>query len=354
MTEPVRMSSIALVGAGLIGRRHAEAITACGDVARVHAVIDPDAASQRFAGELAVPWFSDIAAMLAAGRPDGVIVATPNHLHVDQGLECIDKGIPTLVEKPIATDVAAARRLVEASERNGIALLVGHHRRHNPLVAAARQALASGRIGRIVTVHANFWVYKPDDYFTAEWRRGQGAGPVFINLIHDIDLLRHLCGEIVSVQAIQSNMVRKSANEDTAVAILRFATGTLGTINMSDTVAAPWSWEQTSRENPAYPPTSEFCYLIGGTGGSLEIPSLRFWTFGERKKSWLETLETNQLQFIPEDPLIRQIRHFCSVVRGERQPLVSGREGLATLEVIEAIKRSAETGEVIWLRGRGA
>lgn len=343
--------SLALAGAGLIGRRHAEAIMTLGDAARLHAIVDPAGEAKDYAAGLGVAWYPDLNAMFSAGAPDGVIIATPNHLHVENGLECISRNIPILVEKPIASSVGEARRLVEAANEREVPLLVGHHRRHNPLIAAAKDALDTGAVGTIVTVHAMFWLYKPDDYFSAGWRNRPGAGPVFINLIHDIDVLRHLCGEIACVEAMQSASTRKHANEDTAVIILRFESGALGTVNMSDTVAAPWSWELTSKENPAYPPTDEFCYLIGGTAGSLELPGLSLWSYPDGKRDWLRTLASSRIAFRPEDPLVRQIRHFCSVIRGRDKPLVSGREGLRTLEVIEAIKRSAETVKAVFLTG---
>ncbi len=347
--NPSLAPSLAVVGAGGMGRRHVEAIAASGGAARLHAIVDPAAAAKDYAAKLGVAWYRDLAAMLARNRPDGAILATPNHLHLSDGLACLGADIPVLIEKPVASDTSSARLLVEAAEQTGIPLLVGHHRRHNPLIAAAKQVLASGRIGTIVAVHAMFWLFKPDDYFAAEWRRLPGAGPLFVNLVHDIDLLRHLCGEIVSVQALQSSGVRKHANEDTAVIIMRFANGALGTASMSDTVVAPWSWELTAKENPAYPPTGQSCYLIGGTDGSLELPNLRVWSYPGGSKSWTEKLVSEALEVRPEDPLVRQIRQFAAVIRGEEPPLVPGREGLKTLEVIEAIKRSADTGASVEL-----
>ncbi len=344
--------SLAVVGAGAMGRRHVEAIAASGGAARLHAVVDPTDAAREYAAGLGVAWHPDLPGLIAAGRPDGVIVATPNQLHVENGLDCIRAGLPVLVEKPIAADAASARALVEAAEAAGVPLLVGHHRRHNPLIAAAKEMIASGRIGTIVAVHAMFWLYKPDDYFDAEWRHRPGAGPLFTNLVHDVDLLRHLCGEIASVQALQAGEVRKGANEDTLVAALRFAGGALGTITMSDTIVAPWSWELSARENPAYPPADQFCYLIGGTGGSLSLPDLRIWSYPGGRKGWMEELGRETPRVEPDDPLPRQIRHFAAVIRGEETPLVPGREGLRTLQAIEAIKRSAETGEAVALPER--
>lgn len=343
MSRPVRL---AVLGAGLIGKRHVEHILAQPD-AELAAVVDPSPAAEALAEEKGTAWFPSFAAMLAGGmRPEGAIVATPNRLHVDNGLECVAAGVPALVEKPLADDVAAATRLVEAAEAAGVYLLTGHHRRHNPLIRRAKEAIDSGRLGRIVAVHGICWFHKPDDYFDVPWRREKGAGPVFLNLIHDVDLLRHLCGEVVAVQAQETNDLRGNEVEDAAAILLRFASGALGTVNVSDAIVAPWSWELTSGENPAYSHTPETCYQIGGTLGSLSVPYLDFW-HNPTKPSWWEPIECLRLPVGAEDPLGLQVRQFCRVVRGEEEPLVSGREGLNTLKVVAAVKEAAATGRVV-------
>jgi predicted dehydrogenase len=103
------------------------------------------------------------------------------------------------VEKPITDDVASATKLVEAAEAAQVPLLVGHHSRFNPLIRKAKEAVESGRLGRVLAAHGFFWIYKPDDYFAIPWRREKGAGPMFLNLIHDVDNLRYLLGNVVSV-----------------------------------------------------------------------------------------------------------------------------------------------------------
>lgn len=339
---------IAVVGAGLIGQRHANLIRS-GANAALSAIVDPTDAARGFAGELGAPWFVSIAEMLAADRPDGLIVATPNQLHLDHGLQAVEAGLPALIEKPIADSVTAAETLVRVAEAANIPLLIGHHRRHNPLIAAAKAKIDSGALGRVVAVNAMFWLYKPDDYFDVEWRRKPGAGVVFINLIHDIDLMRHLVGEITSVRAVQSSAAREHEVEDTAAALLTFENGALGTITASDTIVSPWSWEQTAGENPAYPETDQHCYLIGGTKSSLSLPDGEVWGQDEPRSWWRDFQRTGPVARSGEDPLVRQIAHFCDVIRGEATPLVSGREGLQTLRVIEALKQSAETGETITL-----
>ena len=334
---------IAVLGAGVIGARHAEHLVAEPETA-LHAIVDPADAARDFAASLGAPHFRSLAEMLAAQRPDGLIVATPNGLHVENGLEAIAAGVPVLVEKPLADTVAGALRLVAAGEAAGVPVLTGHHRRHNPMVRKAKDILAAGRIGEIIGVHAFCWFFKPDDYFDVPWRRRKGAGPVLMNLIHDVDLMRHLVGEVASVQAQTSNAVRGNEIEETAAVLLRFANGALGTVNVSDTVVAPWSWELTSGENAAYPRQHAACYQFGGTHGALTLPDLCV-TTNQGKRSWTEPLAHVREAFVDADPLREQVRQFARVIRGEEPPLVSGREGLRTLRVIEAVKRAAESGE---------
>lgn len=346
MSAPVRL---AVLGAGLIGRRHIEHVGAEA-MADLAAVVDPTPAGEAVARKHGTRWFASLGEMLAVDKPDGVIIATPNQVHVANGLEAVAAGVPALVEKPIADDIASASALVEAAEAAGIALLVGHHRRHNPIIQAAKRAIDAGRLGNVLAVHGICWFFKPHDYFDISWRREKGAGPVFLNLIHDIDNLRYLCGEVASVQALESNAVRGNAVEETAVILLRFASGALGTVTVSDSIVAPWSWELTAGENPDYPRTSEGCYQIGGTYGALSIPQLSLWRNPD-KRSWFEPIAPEQLSFEPQDPLRLQVQQFCKVIRGEEAPLVSGWEGLETLRVIDAVKRSAAAGEMIRLRG---
>ncbi|WP_342363145.1 Gfo/Idh/MocA family oxidoreductase [Terrarubrum flagellatum] len=346
--SPVRL---AVVGAGLIGKRHAEHV-AREDAAVLSVVVDPSDVGRDLAARLGAKWHRSIADMIRDDRPEGVIIATPNQMHVVNGLEVIDVGIPAIVEKPLADDLAGAEKLVRTADAKHVPLLVGHHRRYNPMIAKAKEILDAGWLGRVLTLHGQFWLMKPDDYFDIAWRREKGAGPILLNLIHDIDLFRYLCGEVVAVNAASSNAVRGHAVEETAVILLQFASGVLGTVNVSDSVVGPWSWEQTTGENPAYPRQDQSCYQIGGTHGSLSIPQLEVWS-NRDVRSWLEPLQRERVPFTPEDPLSLQVRHFCDVIRNGAQPIASGREGLATLQVIDAVERSARTGQQIRLPGIG-
>src|SRR5262245_18370845 len=201
---------LAIAGAGVIGRRHAERV-AREPAAQLSAIVDPSPVGGELAGKLGTRWFASLQQLLAEDQANGLIIATPNQVHVATGLLAIAARVPVLMEKPIADDVAAGRRWVEAADQAGVPLLVGHPRRHNPTMGKAKEIIEQGRRGRAVAVQGHFWVAKPDDYFEVAWRRDKGGGPVYLNLIHDIDLFRYLLGEIVSVQAAESNAVRGHA-----------------------------------------------------------------------------------------------------------------------------------------------
>jgi predicted dehydrogenase len=338
---------IAIVGAGMIGRRHMALIEAS-DECTVAAIVDPSPASRELALSRGVPHYESLDAMFTAQRPDGVIVASPNTLHVPNGLDCIRHGVPALIEKPIADSVADAMTLVHASEAAGVALLIGHHRRHSPLIARARAALDQGAVGRLVGVMGSALYHKPDRYFVdGPWRAQPGGGPILINMIHEVDDLRALCGEIVAVQAQASNATRAFAVEDTVAVTLQFANGALGTFLLSDTAASARSWEQTSGEDKSYAHyPDEDCYLLVGTEGSLAVPTMRLARFAS-ERSWYVPMQASVVESAREDPLARQLRHFCAVLRGEAVPLVTARDSMRTLEVTLAISAAAKEGRRI-------
>lgn len=342
-----RRVRIAVAGSGLIGQEHIRRIAESSS-AELCAVVDPAPAAREVAERHGVPLFASLQELFADERPDGVILATPNRFHVAGGLECVAAGVPVLVEKPLAETPDDAERLVEAADAAGVPLLVGHHRRHSPLLAEAARIIGEGMVGEIVAVVGTALFRKPDDYFDAgPWRKEPGGGPILINMIHEADDLRALCGEIVRVQASVSNAARGFAVEDTAAITLTFANGALGTFMLSDAAAAVASWEQTSRENLAYAHADdEDCYLIAGTRGSLGIPTMRLRTYAG-DASWWEPFESRTAAVERHDPLAAQLAHFVAVTRGEAQPLVSGRDGLQSLRVVEAILEAARTGGVV-------
>ena len=336
---------VAVAGAGIIGRRHAE-LLAASPRAQLAAVADPSEASVAWAAGQGVPHFATLEALLASDPPvDGVILATPNHLHVPGAMACAARGVPALIEKPVADTVENGQRLAQAVAAAGVPMLVGHHRRHSAQLLRAREAIASGELGRIVTVMGSAQFAKPDAYFDGgPWRKVAGGGPILINLIHEMDNLRYLCGEIASVHALASNAVRGFEVEDTAVISLRFDSGALGSFTLSDAGAGPFSWELTSGENADYPHQDDRdCYVVTGTRGTLAVPTMQTWRYtGEA--SWWQPLERGSAAGARNDPLAAQLDHFCDVISRKVAPRATVADALQSLRVVEAVRRSIDTG----------
>ncbi len=343
---------IAVIGAGLIGRRHI-ACVADEPGAALAGVVEPDAAAGAEAASLAAGAgiYPSVEALAAAEPVDAAIVATPTPAHREAAIDCLRRGWAILVEKPIADSADAARAMIETAEESGVPLLVGHHRRHHHCIAVARRLIAEGAIGRLAAVSVQWATRKPEGYFAPDWRRAPGGGPVMINLIHDIDLLRHLCGEIVEVTAATGSAMRGHANEDSAAVLLRFSNGALGTIVLTDAAISPWTWEGGSGENPGIAETGQSAYRLMGTAGSLELPSLTLWQAGQEPADWSTALNGQRVAYRPTEPLPAQLRHFLAVLRGEAEPLVSGADGLATLQATEAVLNSATTHQPVRLTG---
>ncbi len=340
---------IAIAGAGYIGLAHIDCLRDS-PTCVLSAIVDPSPAAVAVAAREGVPLFKTLDELFASARPDGIILATPNHLHVEQALRCLGAGVPMLLEKPIATLLEDGERLAKAVEASGIPVLIGHHRAHSPIMAKAKDVVDSGRLGKLVGVMGSAVFFKPDHYFSDNpWRTQVGGGPILLNMIHEVHNLRMLCGDIVAVQAMSSNAIRGFPVEDTVAITLRFASGALGSFFLSDTAACARSWEQTSQENKAYPSyDDEDCYVITGTFGSLSVPTMRLKTYDKADdRSWWKPFDVSVAAMTREDPLARQIEHFGAVIRGEVKPIVSARDGCENLRITQAIVESSRTGLTI-------
>jgi predicted dehydrogenase len=260
--------------------------------------------------------------------------------------------LPILLEKPIATTVVEGEKIVATVAETDAKVLIGHHRAHSPIMGKAKEVIDSGKLGKLVAFMGSATFFKPDHYFVdAPWRKEVGAGPILINMIHEVHNMRMLCGDIVSVQAFGSHAIRGFEVEDTVAINFRFASGVLGTFMLSDTAASAKSWEQTSQENKSYASyDDEDCYVITGTHGTLSVPTMRLKSYAnDEDRSWWKAFNASVVSMVREDPLQLQIEHFGAVIRGEAQPLVSANDGLQNLRVTEAIFESTKTGQIVEL-----
>jgi len=341
---------IVVVGPGLIGKKHIELIKANPNT-HLAAIVAPDhETNHQLAKTEQVCLFHSLADCTKSVVVNAVIISSPNEFHYEQAHWCIENRIPVLIEKPVTPGVDEARDLVDLVQKTGSKVLVGHHRAYSPLLSRAQKVIQDGLLGRLVSVVGSAQFYKPTQYFIdGPWRTQIGGGPILINMIHEVGNLRTLMGEILSVQAMASSAIRDYVVEDTVAINFGFANGALGTFVLSDTAATPMSWEQTARENPAYPTYSDVdCYTVSGTQGSLSIPTMRLRYYpAETEASWWKPFLENCIEVLREDPLSGQLSHFVQLIKGDAEPRVSVIDGYRNLLVTEAIQQSIKTGRLI-------
>lgn len=167
-----------------------------------------------------------------------------------------------------------------------------------------------------------------------------------INLVHDIDLLRHLFGDILRVYCEPGSRTRGHAVEETGACTLSFASGAVGTFIFSDASASPFSFEFATGENPTLPCTGQPVYTVLGTEGSITFPDLRLWRYADPATgNWTERMEREEAREVDgTPPFTSQLRHFARVCRREEDPGGSAREALAAIIALDAIKKSMQTG----------
>ncbi|PTX54221.1 putative dehydrogenase [Litoreibacter ponti] len=316
---------LVIAGIGLIGARHlAHALEMPG--IEVVAVVDPSLSQDH------VPHFATIEDVDLAA--DGVLIATPSHLHADHAEAAAARGWHMLIEKPVAHSLEAADRIIRAADRAGVRTLVGHHRRHHAAVARLKDLLDAGVVGAPVLASMIWAMKKPDPYFEVPWRAGPDGSPVMINLVHEVDLLRHLFGEVVEVAGFGSNAQRGAARVESGAAILGFAGGVSATVSFADTCASPFGFEAGTGENPNIATTGEDYLRICGTEGAIAFPSLTVWSGAA---DWSQQPGVRRESFTPNIPLVAQLAHFADVCAGAA-PLVSAEDGRKSLEATLALE----------------
>ena len=248
--------NIALIGAGSIGRRHIEAMSSV-DEAVLVAIADPSPAASELGTTHGIPIFADAEQMLSEADIDAVIIATPTERHHADVMTVLRHRKTVLVEKPITATIDEAHEVTSFAATHGCHVLVGHQRRYYPCAERARDILQSGRIGKLIAVSGQWTTRKDDAYYEPDWRRDEAAGPILTNLIHEIDLLRFICGDIASVSAHVTHADQQFAKEDAVAISMGFANGAVGTFVLSDRTPSPWTWEMALGESVKFPRTGQ-------------------------------------------------------------------------------------------------
>jgi UDP-N-acetyl-2-amino-2-deoxyglucuronate dehydrogenase len=341
------MLRFVLVGCGRISKRHADLLgheqIAGAELAAVCDLVSEKAA--RVGAAHGVPHYTDMHEMCSRERYDVIAVLTESGLHARHVLELAPYRKHIVVEKPMALTLDDADKMIRVCDQNAIRLFVVKQNRFNVPVVKLREALESGRFGRLVlgTVRVR-WCRRQDYYDQDPWR-GTWAldGGVLSNQAsHHVDLLEWMMGDVESVFAKSTTALVDIEAEDTAVVVLKFRSGALGII------------EATTATRPR---DLEGSISILGEYGSAEIGGFAV----NEMKSW------NFSAPLPDDDSVMQkysvnppnvygfghqayYQHVVDCINNQKQQLVDGLEGRKSLELISAIYESVETGKEVTIR----
>lgn len=310
---------VGLVGAGGVGARHARVLSGFADV-EVAGIWDADPGSAAaLADDVGAPVAADLTALLGRGV-DAVWICVPPFAHGELELAVVRAGLPLFVEKPLAADLPAAERVAAAVAAAGLPTATGYHWRHLDTVDRARAALAGATVR---LVDARWWGTTPPP---AWWSRAdRSGGQVVEQATHVLDLLRVLAGEVDEVVGGAAPSTREGRDvPDATAAVLRMASGAVGTVSTSCVLPAPTA--------------AGLEVVADGTSVHLTETSLR-----------VRTREGDEDAVPVVDPRTAVDRAFVDVVSGRPAPagLVDVAEALATHRLACAVAEATRTGTTV-------
>ncbi len=298
---------------------------------------NPERASSA-AGGAGTRAFGSVAGLLE--QVDAVVVTAPNAEHRDLVEQAAVAGVDVLCEKPLATNVPDARAIVDACERAGVLLMTAFPSRWNPAVRTLRSTIVAGGLGEVVALEGVNTGAMPDIH--AAWfvdPARSGGGAVTDHVVHLADLYRWMLGsEVVEVYAVANRILQEHFDgvETGGLVSLRFANGTFATIDCS------WSKPRS------YPTWGGLSISAIGTGGAITVDAFRqrLAVYGTREAgiSWPDW---------GPDSDRSMLEAFVDAVREQRQPAVTGVDGLRAVEIVDAAYRSIEAGEPVRVGSAG-
>jgi UDP-N-acetyl-2-amino-2-deoxyglucuronate dehydrogenase len=341
------MIKFGLIGCGRIAKRHSELL---GDGvikgARLAAVCDSDVKRAELIGaKYRVPAYQDMDDMMRRAELDVAVVLTPSGLHAEHVLRIAKYGKHIIVEKPMSLTIGDADAMIEACDRNGVRLFVVKQNRFNVPVVKLREALEAGRFGKLVLGTVRVRWSRDQSYYDQDAWRGTWAmdGGVLTNQAsHHVDMLTWMMGEVESVFAKTTKALVDIEAEDTAVVAVKFRNGALGII------------EATTATRPKDLEGSISILGQGGTVviGGFAVNRMQTWNFVGQQPEDAEVLERYSVN--PPDVYgfghKAYYDHVVEALSSGKSHLIDGFEGRKSIELINAIYESAETGREVFLR----
>lgn len=352
MAEPLRFG---LVGCGVIGPVHAEALASLPD-ARLVAVADLDMErARKLTAQYGGTPYPDLQSMLEQAALDVVIVCTPSGLHGEHACQIMRAGRHVIVEKPMEIHRETLDEMLRVQQETGMKLAVISQHRFDPASQQVRQLVDEKAFGRLVMGNALIPWWRSQAYYDSGAWRGtwklDGGGVLMNQSIHSIDLLQWLMGPVKSVMACTDTLVHRMETEDVAVAALRFASGALGVI---------------AATTGAYPGVSTRIEIFGNQGSAIiENDELAFLHLARDEKEAVGDYGVNMKRKPDREPIssgassnpaalmarshARQIADMIRAIREDGTPLVDGYAGRQPVEIILSIYESARTHREIML-----
>jgi UDP-N-acetyl-2-amino-2-deoxyglucuronate dehydrogenase len=228
------MIKFAIVGCGRIAQRHAEHISKRGQLVAVCDVVEDKA--QQLANTYGAKAYTSYADMLANETSiDVIAVCSPNGLHAQHSIEGLKAGFHVLCEKPMGLSVKECGEMIQAAERANKRLFAIKQNRYNPPVAAVKEIIDAGKLGKVLSVQLSCFWNRNTDYYANSWKgtKDLDGGTLYTQFSHFIDLLYWLIGDVEDVAAYMGNFAHEGIIEfeDTGVVILKFTNGAIGTVN---------------------------------------------------------------------------------------------------------------------------
>lgn len=336
----------AIIGAGNIGKVHAVALSAIPGT-RVAVICDAEASGKPVAEKYGAAWVADYRQAVARPDVDVVCICTPSGSHAEAAIAAAEAGKHVVVEKPIDVTLARGKAIVDAARRAGVKLAGIFPMRFKAGSLAAREALDRGRLGRLALANAIVKWHRPDAYYAGSWRGTlalDGGGALINQSIHSIDLLQWLAGPVAAISGQIATLAHRIEAEDTASAVVTFASGALGAIQ-----GATSCW-------PGEPARVE---LHGDRGAIiLQEGSIVRWTLADAEPGEEERMLALEGTFgsgssdpmgITSEPHRRQLADMVAAIAEDRPPAVDGAEALKALEIVLAIYRSSQKGQPVRL-----
>ena len=336
------MVHVGLIGAGNISDTHARAAAAVPGVT-IAAVYGPTRArAEQLASKFGACVFDSLEAMLTHRPLDMVAIGTPSGRHAEEGIAAAKQRLHVLVEKPIDVTAARADELIAETDRAGVRLAVIFQDRLKPDIRRVKEIIASGGLGQpiLATAHVK-WYRAPEYYAESRWRGTRaldGGGALMNQGIHTVDLLLWLFGPVKRVFGRAATELHRIEVEDTAVALLEFENGALGTI------------EATTAAYPGYSRRVE----LTGSEGTLVLDGDTLTAIDLRNASQAQRASAGQASISASSPVVadasahqRVFEDFVRAVVTGARPACDGREGRQSVAVIEAIYESARTGRMV-------